>query len=109
MPLGKTLERLETDMSAAFYSVVYIVLFILALASIAAGLYTGAKSLGGIKAERKMLASFIAPLVLVVPGMRTEEGKKYRRRFFVFLLIAGVAVLGLNLMESAYGKPPYME
>lgn len=95
-------------MPEIFYSTVYICVFLFAFASLAVALYHGARTIGGIREDRGMLANFVAPLVLVLPGMLTDEGKHHRKRFAAFMIAAGVATMCLYFMELAFGKPPYM-
>jgi len=95
-------------MSGTLYSVVYIATFLVAFVSVGAAVYQGARLIGEVRKERRMVANLIAPLILIVPGILTDKGNVHRVRFVIFLLVAGAAVFSLYQMELNYGKRPYI-
>ena len=96
-------------MSGNLYSIVYITSFVILLVLFVGALYQFARTLGGVREDRKKIANFIAPFIFVLPGILTKKGNHHRIKFFIFALLATAIAFGLFQMESMYGKPPYME
>ena len=96
-------------MSGTLYSVIYIATLSIAFIAVLVAIYHFMGVLRGIRKERKALANFLAPLIMVIPGMLTKEGDRHRIRFVISLIVFFLAFFSIYLMVEKYGKPPYMK
>ena len=96
-------------MSGHFYSVIYIIVFILAITSMVSVLYNGVKMFGHMKPSARKWANYLPFIIPFLVSSYSEDGHKYIARWLISLIFVGVSILGLTLMEDNYGKPPYME
>jgi len=66
------------------------------------------KMLSEVRKDKKILVHFIAPLLLIAPGLLTERGKKYRIIFYAHMILVSCCIFVLVYLQITYGKPPYM-
>ena len=96
-------------MNGTTYSVTYIAIFLTAFVSMGFAIYNFVKMLSEVKAEKRTVSNFLAPIIFFIPGMFTEKGIKNKYKFIAFLTIVVVSVYLLVYLEGNYGKPPYMQ
>ncbi len=95
-------------MSEPLYNTIYIAILLVGFASTILAIHQFGQLLGQVRPEKRMLANFIAPILFFVPGLFTDKGNVHRRNLLVLLMITALSASTLLLMESSYGKPPYM-
>jgi hypothetical protein len=59
-------------------------------ASVLSMIYFFFLMLGGVKPERRMLSQFLGPMMVLVPGLLNDEGKRARNRFLVSVLFVAI-------------------
>jgi hypothetical protein len=91
------------------YSITYIAIFIIAFIAMGFSIYNFARMLSEVRPEKRMLANFIAPVILFVPDIFTEKGIRNKYLFLLGVGVAALLVFLLIFLESLYGKPPYMQ
>ena len=81
------------------HRIVGLVLLFGAMASVVSMLYFFVVMNAGIRPERKMLALFLGPLLLVAPGFLTEEGERARTRLLISIALCVFLFGGLMFVE----------
>src|SRR5262245_6638876 len=95
-------------MDGHLYSAAYLVILGIGLASVLMVVLNTLGMIFHVHPRREKLSQFVVPLLLL-PGMFTEQGARYRRRFWLYLLLTACCFGTLIALERAYGKPPYMD
>ena len=81
------------------HRIIGLVLLFGAMASVVSMLYFFVVMHAGIRPERTVLAQFLGPLLLVAPGLLTEEGERARTRLLISIALFVVLFGGLMFIE----------
>ena len=88
-------DKLTYDRSGKFFGMLAVAgVFALACTAMLAAVYYLGSALANIKPDKRMLAHFLAPAVMLLPQIFTEIGNSYRKRCLLALLVFG-ACFGL--------------
>ncbi len=82
---------------------IFIAVFLFSMGAIACAIYFCYRAITNLRPDSQAYANLLAPFVIFIPGFFTEAGQRYRRRFFVALLM-GVApmvpVLVIKVLQT---------
>jgi hypothetical protein len=79
---------------------VYIAILLIGMVSIFMSIYHLSRTLNNIRPQRRMLANFIAPFVLIIPGMFSNEGNKHRFWFAIYAMLS-LSAVGILIVLKA--------
>ena len=76
------------------FGIIYIGLFVSALTIFAHAIYCFYRAITSLRADKSVFSNLVAPIAIFIPTLFTEDGNKYRKKFFISLVL-GAAVLSL--------------
>lgn len=87
-----------------FIGIVFVSIFLLSLTAFIYAIYCFYRAITNLRPDKTVCSNLFAPLAIFIPALFTDVGERYRRRFFIFLLV-GAAALTLVLVIKVMMKP----
>ena len=87
-----------------FIGVVFVLMFLLSLAVFIYAIYCFYRAITNLRPDKTVYSNLFAPVAIFIPALFTDVGERYRRRFFILLLV-GAAALTLVLIIKVIMKP----
>ena len=99
--LSTASDKLIYDGSRKFFEVLMgLGIFALACTAMLAAVYYLGGALSNIRPDKRRLAPFLAPIVILLPRMFTDIGNSYRKRLLLALMVFGGCFVVLRTLKS---------